>query len=753
MRATRSQALQAPGLKADYFDDDALQTLVTTRVDSQVDFDWEYGRPEGTALSGDDTFSVRWTGTLTAPVTGLYTFTTSTDDGVRLWVGGQSVINNWTYEDDFDPLSSGTVSLAAGQTYALAMEYFEGPGLAHARLSWEYPGQTRVVVPASALSHDDGPFVSGVPPLVATGTPTDFADATSFLYEGSNPPQTGVAPGTLEVRLVAVAHGRVLNRAGAPLSGVRVSALGHPEWGETLTRADGAYEFAVNGGGVVVLQFEKAGLLPVQRGIQTPWRDWAPVEDVALTALDTAVTVVSANSTALQLARGNTVTDSDGTRQATLLVPAGTGATLTLPGGSTQVLSSMSVRATEYTVGADGSKAMPGALPPMSGYTYALEWSLDEAISAGATRVSFNPPVYFYLENFLGFAVGGAVPTGYYDRQVGAWQADADGRVVKIISVTSGLANVDVTGDGVVDTGTPLTALGLTDEERQQLATLYAPGTSLWRVPLTHLTPWDCNWPYGFPDDATSPPDEAPDDDKPEPNSCKTPGSIIECENQTLGEELPVTGTPYTLNYQSDRVPGRTSRYGFQVAVTGASVPASVKYTVVQISGAGRTWRYAFGKAPNTRFNFQWDGRDRWGRLLQGTTKFLVEVGYAYQGVYRNPGGGGRSFGASGGSMTIATGDRQLMEVFLWRRWSQRVGVHDALAVALGNWTLNVHHTLESPEGTLHRGDGNRQDSHATGAIWQLVAGSGSGIADGGVATASAFNVEDLAAGTDGSLE
>ncbi|MFP2930737.1 PA14 domain-containing protein [Pyxidicoccus sp. 3LG] len=750
--ATRSQALQVPGLRADYFDDDALQTLVTTRVDSQVDFEWEYGRPAGTALSGDDNFSVRWTGSLTAPVTGLYTFTTSTDDGVRLWVGGQSVINNWNLQNDFDPLSSGTVSLTAGQSYALVMEYFEGPGLAHAQLFWEYPGQARVLVPASALSHDDGPTVSGVPPLVATGVPTDFSDATAFLYEGSNPPQTGVAPGTMEARRVAVAHGRVLDRAGAPLSGVKVTALNHPEWGETLTRVDGAYEFAVNGGGLVVLQFEKAGLLSVQRGVQTPWRDWVSVEDVALTALDPVVTVVTANATTLQVARGSVMTDVDGTRQATLLVPAGTGASLTLPDGTTQALSNMSVRATEYTVGADGPRAMPGALPPMSGYTYALEWSLDEALSVGATRVSFTQPVYFYLDNFLEFPVGGVVPTGYYDRQLGAWQADADGRVIKIISITSGLADVDVTGDGVADTGLTLSELGFTNEERQNLATLYTQGTSLWRVPLTHLTPWDCNWPFGFPDDAAPPPDEAPDADEPEPNACRISGSIIECENQTLGEALPVAGTPYALHYQSDRVPGRTSRYGFEVAVTGASVPASVKYAVVRITGAGRTWNYTFAKTPNRRFTFHWDGLDRWGRALQGSTKFLVEVGYAYQGVYKEPGSGGRSFGAGGRAVLDATGNRQTMEVFLWRKWTQRLVAHNALALALGGWTLNVHHTFESTVGTLHQGDGERQAAHATGAVWQLVAGSGVGVAEGDLATESSFAVIHLTAGPDGTL-
>ncbi|MCP3142346.1 PA14 domain-containing protein [Pyxidicoccus xibeiensis] len=749
--------MQAPGLKAEYFDDDALQTLVTQRIDAQVDFEWEYGIPPGTAISNYDTFSVRWTGTLTAPVTGLYTFTTSTDDGVRLWVGGQSVINNWTLQNDYDPLSTGTASLVAGQSYPLVMEYFEGPGLAHARLSWAYPGQALQVVPASALSHEDGPTVPGVPPLVETGTGTDFSDATSFLYTGSNPPQTGVVPGTIVPSRVAVAHGRVVNRAGAPLSGVKVTALSHPEWGETLTRSDGAYEFAFNGGGVVTLNFEKAGLLPVQRPVKSQWRDWVAVEEVALTALDSAVTVVSANAPALQVARGSAVTDEDGARRATLLVPANTGVTLTLPGGGTQALSSMSVRATEYTVGRDGPKAMPGALPPMSGYTYAVEWSLDEALAAGATRVSFSRPVYFYLENFLAFPVGGAVPTGYYNRQLGAWQADLDGRVVKVVAINGGLADVDVTGDGVADTGPALSDLGFTNDERQRLATLYTAGTSLWRVPLTHLTPWDCNWPFGFPDDATEPPDDAPEGDEPEPNSCTTSGSIIECENQTLGEALPVTGTPYTLNYRSDRVPGRTSRYSFEVPLTGASVPTSLKAVVLRISGAGRTWNYRFAKTPNQRFTFHWDGRDLWGRKLHGTQKFYVDVGYAYQGVYRTPGsgggaGGGRSFGAGGGAR-MATGDRIAIEVFLWRRWAQRLVAHDALALALGGWTLNAHHTFEPTTGMLHRGDGTRQSAQAVDPVWKLVAGSGQGgVADGGIATQSSFTVNQLNAGPDGSL-
>ena len=76
-------------------------------------------------------------------------------------------------------------------------------------------------------------------------------DATKFLYSGANPIQRGVAPGAIEAQ-VAVLRGHVQDRAGAPIDGVRVTVLDHPELGETNTRADGAFDLAVNGGGVTL---------------------------------------------------------------------------------------------------------------------------------------------------------------------------------------------------------------------------------------------------------------------------------------------------------------------------------------------------------------------------------------------------------------------------------------------------------------------------------------------------------------------
>jgi hypothetical protein len=87
-----------------------------------------------------------------------------------------------------------------------------------------------------------------------------------------------------------------------------------------------------------------------------------------------------------------------------------------MPDGGRQPLTRLSVRATHYTVGENGPEAMPAALPPQSGYTFAVELSVDEALAAGATGVRFSRPVPFYVENFLNFPAGGVVPPGYYDR-------------------------------------------------------------------------------------------------------------------------------------------------------------------------------------------------------------------------------------------------------------------------------------------------------------------------------------------------
>jgi hypothetical protein len=101
-----------------------------------------------------------------------------------------------------------------------------------------------------------------VAPPLDPGVPFNFADGTEFLYAGPDAVQTGVDPGTIAARRVAVIRGRVVNRAGEPLPDVKVTVLDHPELGQTLTRAGGHFDLAVNGGGRLTLDFEREGLIP-----------------------------------------------------------------------------------------------------------------------------------------------------------------------------------------------------------------------------------------------------------------------------------------------------------------------------------------------------------------------------------------------------------------------------------------------------------------------------------------------------------
>ncbi|MBA3332869.1 MAG: hypothetical protein H0U30_02660 [Actinobacteria bacterium] len=92
--------------------------------------------------------SAGW-GAVQPAASGTYTFFTESDDGVRLWVNGQQVVNNWT--DHARTENSGTISLTGGVRYAIRMEFYERGGDAVARLLWSGPSTAKTVIQQSAL--------------------------------------------------------------------------------------------------------------------------------------------------------------------------------------------------------------------------------------------------------------------------------------------------------------------------------------------------------------------------------------------------------------------------------------------------------------------------------------------------------------------------------------------------------------------------------------------------------------------------
>jgi uncharacterized delta-60 repeat protein len=145
------------GLTGTYFDNENFTGEVFTRVDANINFNWDTGSPD--PRIAPDTFSVRWTGQIDVPTTGTYTFYIPADDRSRLLIDGQQVVN---YVPGVSG-STGTITLTSGR-HDITYEYVERTGRARAALEWSGPGISRQVVPSSRV-------------LTGDATPTEDTEA------------------------------------------------------------------------------------------------------------------------------------------------------------------------------------------------------------------------------------------------------------------------------------------------------------------------------------------------------------------------------------------------------------------------------------------------------------------------------------------------------------------------------------------------------------------------------------------------
>ena len=663
----------------------------------------------------------------------------------------------------------------------------------------------QVIVNADLTTPPPDPMTVA-PPLNMT-VATTIGDATEFLYTGANPIQSGVAPGTINKLRVAVFKGRVLDKNNSPLSLVKVTVLNHPEYGQTLSRADGRFDLAVNGGGVLNLQFDKVGHMTLQRTFDVPWQQYCTVADVVLMGYDSNVTLIDLlANTPIQVAQSSTNTDSSGTRRTTFFFKLGTTATMTLPGGAMVGLDKLHVRGTEFTVGANGPNAMPGDLPATSAYTYAAGYTIDEAVAANAIETTFSQPVVQYNENFLNIPVGTNVPSGFYDPQQGIWKPSTNGRIVKILSVSAGQANLDVNGNGVPGTDPEYVALGIDAAERQQLAISFSVNQSLWRVPLNHFSAWDSNFGFGPPAGSGPPsggsasggsngpagssgggasggpggggPGSGPGgggpsgpggpgggpsgpggggsgggpgggpggggpggggpggggDSNSDNSSSECEGCILGMEDQRLSEELNVTGTKFFLRYDSTRPHGNISKYTATIPLSGATLPGPLKRIELTVSIAGQTQGSTFPALPNQITSFTWNGKDAYGRDVQGQQELLVDIGNVYDGTYQNV----ANFGYNGNGVPITTNTRQ--EIIIHRRQRLLLGTFSAPPQSLGGWALNVHHVYDPVGQKLYEGNGKQRNAQTVSNVINTFAGGLSGfLGDGGPVSGARF--------------
>ncbi|XGV94847.1 MAG: PA14 domain-containing protein [Leptolyngbya sp. BL-A-14] len=155
------------GLRAQYYQGKDFANLKWSEIDPTVNFAWGVNAPN--SIVPADGFAVRWTGQVVAKTSEIYTFYTRSDDGIRLWVNGQLLIDNWTDHDVTE--NSGSIALTAGQATDIKLEYYDNTGGATAQLLWSSPTQVKDIIPASQL-------FQGVSTLAfATGEPAKSASA------------------------------------------------------------------------------------------------------------------------------------------------------------------------------------------------------------------------------------------------------------------------------------------------------------------------------------------------------------------------------------------------------------------------------------------------------------------------------------------------------------------------------------------------------------------------------------------------
>ncbi|QDA60317.1 PA14 domain-containing protein [Hymenobacter jejuensis] len=197
-QVSMAQVAAGDGLKGDYFDGKNFEKLALTRIDKTIDFNWTIGpRGEGRWISPGpnvpgEQFSVHWTGYLYAPVTGVYTFQITTDDGMRVRVGGRKILNSW--QNQAAAVYTAHQRLTAGRYYSLQVDYYQVEKDTRALLAWQLPNSTEAPQPIPTTNLYSAMPTSAVPILPKSARPQPAVAARSTT--ANNTPVVAAAPTT-----------------------------------------------------------------------------------------------------------------------------------------------------------------------------------------------------------------------------------------------------------------------------------------------------------------------------------------------------------------------------------------------------------------------------------------------------------------------------------------------------------------------------------------------------------------------------
>jgi uncharacterized protein (DUF1800 family) len=164
--------------------------LLFTLTNAVVDFSWTNGSSPNLS---NGLYSVRWTGQVQPEYSELYYFVVNSDDGAKLWVNDQLVIDNWKLQSSTAD-AIGTIALQAGVRYDLQLDYLQAGGKGEVHLSWYSPSQSKQIIPSSRLY----PGQSNTAPAVVTSALSAvgfLGQPFSFNVAGANSPLQFAARG------------------------------------------------------------------------------------------------------------------------------------------------------------------------------------------------------------------------------------------------------------------------------------------------------------------------------------------------------------------------------------------------------------------------------------------------------------------------------------------------------------------------------------------------------------------------------
>jgi glucose/arabinose dehydrogenase len=136
------------GLIADYYNNEDFSGTHIQRVEPVVNFKYEDGSPD--PKIANDTFSAKFSGLFKAAEDATYTFYVKVDDGARLWVGNQLLLNQWSITGKTNEYT-GTITLKKGKNYAIRLDYREHTGAADIELRYSTANTPKAIVPQTAL--------------------------------------------------------------------------------------------------------------------------------------------------------------------------------------------------------------------------------------------------------------------------------------------------------------------------------------------------------------------------------------------------------------------------------------------------------------------------------------------------------------------------------------------------------------------------------------------------------------------------